>query len=193
MHRQRTANHGLTFVEVLTVIIVVAVLAGIVVPILLRGRGEAVKIECTGNLKNIYAGALTFANKREQWFPLAGDGTTAPRAHESLNVLLRSNAGRDLSAMLFTCPAGDQVEAVKAEGQEHLELDDDTSSYTWTAKRTRNFGNAKNLSSDKYVDGWDGQRSHVGSVMLLRTDSSIEAIDADALDPDTGLPEGLVR
>ncbi len=193
MHRQRTANHGLTFVEVLTVIIVVAVLAGIVVPILHRGRGEAVKIECTGNLKNIYAGALTFANKREQWFPLAGDGTTAPRAHESLNVLLRSNAGRDLSAMLFTCPAGDQAVASMARSQTYLELDEDTLSYAWAAQPVRNFGNAKNLSSDKFVDGFDDHAGHVGEVMLLTTDNSIQAVDKDDLDENTRLPPGLVR
>ena len=191
MRTHRSTDEGATLIEVAVIVVVVlAVVVPIVVIMTTRER-ESLRISCTSDLKNIYAGALTYSNKQHH-FPLAGDGSTPPRAHESLNLLLRSTAGRDLAALLFVCPAGDQTPATKAEGK-FLQLREENLSYAWTAKRTRNFGNAKNLSSDKYVDGWDGQRSHVGSVMLLRTDSSIEAIDDDELDPDTGLPEGLVR
>jgi len=193
MQRHQTADQGLTIVEVLIVVVIVAIIAGVVVPLLLRGRNGGDRIECTSNLKNICAGALTFTNKREGWFPLAGDGTASPRAHESLNVLLRSTAGRDLSARLFTCPAGDQAEASKGRGQMYLELDEDSLSYAWAAEPTRNYGNAKNLSSDKYVDGFEGHEGHIGEVMLMMTDNSIQTVDEDELDEDTGLPPGLVR
>ncbi len=192
MKQALNVRRGFTLVELLVVISIIAIIAGLVVPVLLRGRNEAVKIECTNNLKNIYAGALTYSNKKHA-FPLASGGSSAPRAHESLNMLLKSNAGRDLAAKLFTCPAGDQVAAEKLDDQKYLQLDEDTLSYAWTEKRTRNFGNAKNLSADKYYDGFDGHQGHIGEVMVLRTDNSIESVEEGELDEDTGLPTGLVR
>ena len=191
MKRDLEAARGLTLIEVLTLIACLVLLA-VLVPVFLRGRDEAPKISCTSNLNNIYAWSLTYSNRRNS-FPFAGNGTSVPRAHESLNLLLRSTAGRDLQAMLFTCPTGDQVQATKAPGQTYLELDDDTLSYSWVAKPTRNFGRATNLSSDKYVDGWEGRSGHVRGMMLLQTDRTIRFVDVADLDVDTGLPEGLVR
>jgi len=192
MPRNLEHRRGFTLVELLVVISIIAIIAGLVVPILLEGQGQAVKIECTNNLRNIYGGALTYSNKTHA-FPLAVGGSDVPRAHESLNVLVRSNSGRDLPAKIFACPAGGQTEPVLAAGQEFLQLDEDTLSYAWVAKRTRNFGKAVNLSSDKYVDDWEGNQGHEHEVMILRTDNSVDTIETDALDDDTGLPAGLVR
>ena len=197
MRRHRNTQGGLTLVDAVVagaIVLLVVLLTAAVVPYFLRGGCTGgIKVECMNNLKHIYAGALTYRN-RTTMFPLGAAANGPPRAHESLNVLLRSTAGRDLPAKIFVCPAGEQIEAERAAGQEVPQLDEDTLSYTWITTPVHGFGERpQNLSSDKYVDGWQDHYGHIDKVMLLKTGFSIHEVELDDLDADTGLPPGLVR
>ena len=55
---------GFTLVELLVVISIIAIIAGLVVPALLRGREEAWKAQCSNNLKQIYLAAVAYAQKK---------------------------------------------------------------------------------------------------------------------------------
>ena len=190
---------GFTLVELLVVISIIAIIAGLVVPALLQGRGEAWKIQCTNNLKQIYPAAVAYADKKYE-FP-RDKSVDEPLAHDSLNILLRSLQGRSLEPKLFKCPAGEASIAEEDE-DEKFQLDEDTLDYSWTIVRRKPTGKAKVLSSDKYYkeynDG-DEHEGHEGMLQVLFTDSAVvswEVEDPDLegkIDEDTGLPNGLGR
>ena len=190
---------GFTLVELLVVISIIAIIAGLVVPALLQGRGEAWKIQCTNNLKQIYPAATAYADKKYE-FP-RDKSVDEPLAHDSLNILLRSLQGRSLEPKLFKCPAGEASIAVTDE-DDKFQLDEDTLDYSWTIVRRKPTGKARVLSSDKYYkeynDG-DEHEGHEGIIHVLFTDGSVETWDVrdpavqKRMDMDTGLPIGLGR
>ena len=193
-------RNGFTLVELLVVISIIAIIAGLVVPALLRGREEAWKAQCSNNLKQIYLAAVSYAQKKYE-FPR--DKTNEdPTAHDSLNILLRSRHGKDLPGTLFKCPSGEAAEARKAEDEDYLQLDEDTLDYAWANIRRRPTGKLVAIGSDKFFNGYDENREGHNDVMnVLNSDSSIKEweIGADGdcededFDADLGLPTGLGR
>jgi len=65
---QRRVN-GFTLVELLVVIGVIAVLIGILVPVLSRSRAAANRAMCLNNVKQLYNGILMYCNDNHGWFP----------------------------------------------------------------------------------------------------------------------------
>ncbi len=189
---------GFTLVELLVVISIIAIIAGLVLPVLMRGTGEAYKIQCTNNLKNIYPAAGAYATKKYS-FP-RDKSVDDPLAHDSLNILLRSLQGRGLERTLFKCPTGD-AELPTEDEDGKFTLDEDTLDYTWAMKKTSNTRTVP-LSSDKYYkeyDDGDEHEGHEGIIHVLFTDGSVETWDVEdpavqkKMDMDTGLPIGLGR
>ena len=48
-------------------ITILAIVAGLFVPVLLKGRGEAWKIQCANNLKQIYPAAAAYADRKYEF------------------------------------------------------------------------------------------------------------------------------
>ena len=179
-------------------ITILAIVAGLFVPVLLKGQGEAWKIQCTNNLKQIYPAAAAYANRK---YAFPKDNVDDPTAHDSLNILLRSEQGKHLEPKLFKCPAG---LAVPAEVDENgrFQLDEDTNDYAWAVVRSRPplAGKPMPLASDKYYDEYSEEHSgHELILNVLHTDSAVlpwEVDDPDLenkMDEDSGLPIGLGR
>ncbi len=80
MLETRSTRQGFTLVELLVVISIIAIIAGLVVPVLLKGRAEALKVTCTNNLKQIHGAAFSYAEKKNTW-PFDEKGAIEARAH----------------------------------------------------------------------------------------------------------------
>ena len=194
---QTTARRqGFTLIELLVVIAIITIIAGFLVPTLLRGRGEAYKVQCANNLKQIYTPAMSYSDKKgTRAFPIAA-GTT-PAAHESLNEMLAFDS-EGLQPKLFICPEGEATPAQEDDDGTFV-LDESSLSYAWVAKRVKNTTTGKPLSSDKYIQDWedaDGQHSgHKKGMNVLMTDGSVSFVpdSEDIYDPDEMLPKGLTR
>ena len=176
--------------------ILVALAAALVAPALLQGRGEAWKIQCTNNLKQIYPAAAAYANRK---YAFPKDNVDDPTAHDSLNILLRSEQGKHLETKLFKCPAGGGSLAEEDEDGK-FQLDEDTNDYAWCIVKRRAVGKAKVLGCDKYYDEYSEEHSgHELILNVLHTDSAVlpwEVDDPDLenkMDEDSGLPIGLGR
>jgi prepilin-type N-terminal cleavage/methylation domain-containing protein/prepilin-type processing-associated H-X9-DG protein len=74
---RRTPLRGFTLIELLVVIAVIAVLAGMLLPVLSRARTEAHKTACAGNLRQIGIAFNTYGNAYEGFFPCAQDPVSA--------------------------------------------------------------------------------------------------------------------
>jgi len=170
-------------------VLIVAILVSLVAPTVLKGRGEAWKIQCTNNLKQIYFAGVAYAEKKDA-FP-RDKSVDEPLAHDSLNILLRSWTlqGRSLEPKLFKCPAGDAMLALTDEDGKFT-LDKDTLDYAWTIVRRKPTGNPVPLAACAH---------HEGILIVLFTDSNIEFWELDdpevedKIDEGTGLPRGLGR
>lgn len=188
-------RQGFTLIELLVVIAIISIIAGFLVPTLLRGRGEAYKVQCANNLRQIFQPAMSYSQtKGNTAFPFAPGKN--PRAHEALNEMLSFDQ-EGLSPKLFKCPEGEAQEAQVDENDKFL-LDAETLDYAWAGKRVKNTTANQPLSSDKYVEGYedeDGQHSgHKKGLNALQTDGSVRFVfDTDIPDQELMLPKGLVR
>ncbi len=89
-----------------------AILAGFLVPTLMRGRGEAYAVQCANNLRQLYGVSLQYSNE-------AG-GNAFPHSPEGSLValqMLSDFAGADLPAKVFLCPEGDETEPTTEDGK----------------------------------------------------------------------------
>ncbi|MBI4606005.1 MAG: prepilin-type N-terminal cleavage/methylation domain-containing protein [Planctomycetes bacterium] len=188
------SRRGFTLVELLVVIAIISVIAGFLLPILIKGQREARKVECASNLRQIGTLALIHADKAGSGcFPF-GSGKN-PRAHESLTELVRFDP-EAVVPELFKCrEAPETVPAEHEEGQPYV-LEEDNVSFTWAARKTKITVN-RPLASDKYFEGFEDDdgihEGHQGGMNVLRTDGSVRFVLSSDLDPATGLPVGLGR
>ena len=163
-----------------------AMVASLILPTLLRGRDEAWKIQCTNNLKQIYITGVAYAGKKDE-FP-RDKSVDEPLAHDSLNILLRSLQGRSLGPELFKCPAGEANIATEDKDGKFT-LDAGTLDYAWALKKT----------SHTHTVPLAACAHHEGILVVLFTDSHIEFWELDdpevedKIDKRTGLPRGLGR
>jgi prepilin-type N-terminal cleavage/methylation domain-containing protein len=195
MKNSSAREYGFTLIELLVVIAIISIIAGFLVPTLLRGRGEAYKVQCSNNLRQIFPAAMTYSDKKgTRKFPIAL-GVQDPPAHESLNELLSFDR-EGMTPALFVCPEGEAIEAQVDEDGAFV-LDDMTLSYAWVARPTKNTEANKALSSDKYIQDYedsDGVHSgHKKGMNVLYTDNRVAWVNEDELPEDTKLPKGLTR
>ena len=192
MMSRRVRRRGFTLIELLVVIAIIGMISSMIMPALSRSRGEAQKLQCSANLKNIYTFAMIYADRKNHAFPIARG--KQPEAHASLQVLL-DHVPDAFEPQLFVCPAGDTVEAEVDEDGRFV-LDAETNSYTWVARRTKNSARNRPLCSDKFLEGYedaDGVHSgHDRGMNVAITDGSVRFWDKERLDTDTMLPRGLV-
>lgn len=71
-------KHSFTLVELLVVMAILSILAGLLLPALNSAIREARKIECVGNLKQIGSGLLMYANDNDAYYPAEANPTFGP-------------------------------------------------------------------------------------------------------------------
>ena len=90
-------NAGFTLIELLVVIVIVAVLAGLSLPVLSRVQAASRTVKCSSNLRQIGVGMLSYAGDNNMMLP---PGPTWDKAISSyLNITSNTTA-----ASVFTCP-----------------------------------------------------------------------------------------
>ncbi|MEQ1861813.1 MAG: prepilin-type N-terminal cleavage/methylation domain-containing protein [Chthoniobacteraceae bacterium] len=67
MTRRRGTGSGFTLIELLVVVAIIAVLAVLSVGAFNQIRGRTERINCTGNLRNLYAGLSSYLTQFERW------------------------------------------------------------------------------------------------------------------------------
>jgi prepilin-type N-terminal cleavage/methylation domain-containing protein/prepilin-type processing-associated H-X9-DG protein len=194
--KQHALRHGFTLIELLVVIAIISIIAGFLVPTLLRGRSQAYQVQCQNNMKQLYSMAMIYSDKvGNRAYPISPNKEA--RAHESLQLLVNSQP--DLDPRLFTCPEGEAVQADKDEETGKYVLEETNLDFAWVAKRVKNTATNVALCSDKYIQGYEDESGtthsgHQGGCNVLMSDGSVAFIvETDPLITEDKLPKGLTR
>ncbi|MFQ5413839.1 MAG: type II secretion system protein [Phycisphaerae bacterium] len=111
----RTTRSGFTLLEVIVVIGVVALLVSILIPSLSRARGQAKRLACQANLRQLGTAMTVYADSSMSWYPSWSawhvwgyyetplDGTDGDDAGPAWTERLK-NAGLE-SVDIFKCPS----------------------------------------------------------------------------------------
>src|SRR5688500_2871501 len=67
--RRRRPVCAFTLVELLVVIGIIAVLIGIMLPVLSKARAQANRAECLSNIRQLGVAVLMYCNDNDGWFP----------------------------------------------------------------------------------------------------------------------------
>ncbi|MBN1417345.1 MAG: prepilin-type N-terminal cleavage/methylation domain-containing protein [Planctomycetes bacterium] len=181
---------GFTLVELLVVIAIISVIAGMLIPTLLKSRGEVFKLQCKNRLRELGRLSVLYVDQgASRFFPLAPGNP--PLAYQSLQLL--ANHHKDLKGEMFVCPESRDVEAVPAEEGGIVELSEDNVSYAWTIRRLMQTDSASRaLSSDNSIKDPEREidENHAAGMNVLSLDTSVAWVQKEKLG-DRDLPQGL--
>jgi prepilin-type N-terminal cleavage/methylation domain-containing protein/prepilin-type processing-associated H-X9-DG protein len=118
--RQRESRRGaFTLVELLVVIGIIAVLIGIMLPVLSRAREAANRTKCLANLRSLGQAMVMYANTSKGWLPNMNPPNTVNDVDAANEVLVALNRDHIRAAATFHCPSDDDPVPEKIETAEY--------------------------------------------------------------------------
>jgi prepilin-type N-terminal cleavage/methylation domain-containing protein len=97
---------GFTLVELLVVIGIIAVLIGVLLPALQRARGQAYRVQCMSNLRQLSSAVMLYVNQSGGFFPVAPMGGSRRSDFAAWYYLSPSGNQQDYFTNLANSPIG---------------------------------------------------------------------------------------
>lgn len=99
----KRGQHSYTLLEVLTVIIVIAILAGLTIPVISMLRARAQRFQCSANLHSLYVGTNLFLQENGSW-PQIPRSSSETGAEEYAKAWIGALAPFGVDAKAWICP-----------------------------------------------------------------------------------------
>jgi prepilin-type N-terminal cleavage/methylation domain-containing protein len=108
---RRRGPSAFTLVELLVVIGVIALLIGILMPVLSKARAQANRAVCLSNIRQLGTGILMYCNDNDGWFPTCAFGNYPPAYRQYPDDWVHWEANRNLddSAVAKHVGRGDKL------------------------------------------------------------------------------------
>lgn len=124
-HPRSVGNRGFTLVELMVVIGVIAVLAGLLLPVLANAKDKGRSAVCKGSLKQLYTAFILYAEDHKDQFPTPGSvGAYGPQPEDWIwwqygRGVTNSSLAPYLDGFntkLFTCPSDKEAQIMQEQG-----------------------------------------------------------------------------
>ncbi|MHC4661646.1 MAG: type II secretion system protein [Planctomycetota bacterium] len=180
---------GFTLVELLVVIGIIVLLAGLIFPQITKAKRKAERVECLNFLRQIGMAATEYLGDDEtHLFPWAGEDATAT---EHLNLLV-ADGGYGLEPKMFICKAASKKRVAVMDEDRNYTLSQVNNTYAWTGEPLSESDEPSEIiGSDGGVRDGEGDNNHADGMNTLRVDGAVEWIKMTR-DEKKKLPEGLV-
>ena len=151
----KNRKNGFTLIELLVVVAIIAILAGMLLPVLSKAREKARRVNCAGNMKQIGLSLLMYSGDFDGFFPnaVAGNMSSPISNFEPLAVQNYIQNGK-----VWSCPSRSEVLTTAAASAYRyagsgLKDDNATATATSLAYDTRDNHPANDWSNALFIDG----------------------------------------
>jgi len=130
MLRSRVHRRGFTLVELLIVLTIIALIAGVYLPKYRTARGSAAYQGCNENLKNIAIALQTYANESGQFYPVVL-GQIVPNYIASMPICPNCAGVDNYSPSYMVNPPPSAMFTIYCLGPNHLDAVSECANQPW--------------------------------------------------------------
>jgi prepilin-type N-terminal cleavage/methylation domain-containing protein/prepilin-type processing-associated H-X9-DG protein len=122
IHMNSPPKIGFTLIELLVVITIIAVLAGLVLPLVAMMRERSSRLNCTSNLRQIVGSCIAYSSDNDSGWPIAYGGAGAFPASISAGVSAAEISARSMEVLAASMSLPDTLFRCRSAGYQSPKL-----------------------------------------------------------------------